>query len=180
MNLNLIVWDVLEEKLSQRCVVWCAAKWRQRSEVGTGKLLCYRVSAYEANGNHLRSAHASCYLCYLPRQRPRVSRFGQQYTCWFSGSNSRSDEIAKVRWHHNRRRFHPFCDRDIGNLGRTGFSPRHGDRLQTVTCYPRTTVNSVSSSASFGGNSTRQRLLRNGNSLTLGLSGQWDLTWQQY
>jgi len=34
--------------------------------------------------------------CDLPRHVRSVARSGQQYTCWFSGSNRRSDEIAEV------------------------------------------------------------------------------------
>jgi len=63
------------------------------------------------------------------------------------------------------------CNRDIGNLGRAGLSPRHGNRPPTGNCDPRTTLNSVSTSASFGGNSTRQRLLRDGDISALGFSG---------
>jgi len=56
-------------------------------------------------------------------------------------------------------------------MGRPGLSPRHGDRPPTDNCDPRTTVNSISSSASFGGSSARQRLLRDGDISALGLSG---------
>jgi len=68
--------------------------------------------------------------------------------------------------------FFPFCDPDIGNLGRAALSPRHGDRPPTSNCDLRTTVNSVSPSASFvRGGSARQRLLRDGDISALGLSG---------
>jgi len=96
--------------------------------------------------------------CDLPRHVRRVSRSGQ---C--TSSNSRSDELAEVRLRHSRRRLHPYYDRDIGNLGRAVLSPRRGNRPPTGNCGPWTTFNSVSTSAFFGGNSTWQRLLRDGD-----------------
>jgi len=58
----------------------------------------------------------------FPKPVRRVSRSGQQYTNWFSGSYSRSDEITEVRWHHNRRRFHPYCDWYIGSWASRPFT----------------------------------------------------------
>jgi len=106
---------------------------------------------------------ATCSLTFWPAVHVLVQRQQQQ-----------NDEIAEVRWHHNWRRFLSFCDRDIGNLGRAGLSPRHGDRPPTGNCDQRTTVNSVSSSASFGGGSARQRLLCDGEISALELRGHWD------
>jgi len=59
-------------------------------------------------------------------------------------------------------------------------SPLHGNRPLTGNCDPRTTFNSVSTSASFGGNTARQRLLRDWDISALWLSGHWDLNWQQF
>ena len=55
--------------------------------------------------------------CHLPEHVCRISRSGEQHTCWFSGRSDSVVESSEIRRHHYRRRLHSSGNRDFGNLG---------------------------------------------------------------